>query len=100
MNELNQAIAMIDKKSSILTSSAIAPHLSQRKNIRVADSINSLDLNKYDEILLDTARPGWKSSRKIVSSIYSRLNVSDSWKMAYQKKSVFLWKRSNISRIK
>jgi uncharacterized membrane protein len=96
MNELNQAIAMVDKKSSVLTSSTIAPHLSQRKNIRVADSINSLDVNKYDEILLDTAHPGWKSSPEIVSSIYSRLNKSDNWEMAYQKKSVFLWKRSRL----
>ncbi|MDA7435036.1 DUF2079 domain-containing protein [Synechococcus sp. AH-601-J22] len=96
MNELKQAIAMVNKKSSVLTSSTIAPHLSQRKNIRVADSINSLDVNKYDEILLDTANPGWKSSPEIVSSIYSRLNKSDNWEMAYQKKSVFLWKRSRL----
>ena len=85
---------MVDKKSSVLTSSTIAPHLSQRKEIRIADSINSLDVNKYDEILLDTAQPGWKSSPEIVDSIYYRLNKSNKWKTVFQKKSVVLWKRS------
>ena len=93
INELNEAIALVNNKSSVLTSSAIAPHLSQRKNIKVSDSKNSFDISKYDEILIDTARPGWKSNSAIVDSIYSTVINSDDWETVYQRKSVFLWKR-------
>ena len=93
LNELNEAIALVNNNSSVLTSSAITPHLSQRSNIRFADSKNSTDISQYDEILLDTARPGWESSPEIIDSIHTRLNNSVDWKIVYQEKSIFLWKR-------
>ena len=98
MNEINEAITLVNNKSSVLTSSAITPHLTQRKNIRFADKINSADIDKYDEILLDTARPGWESSPEIVDSIQSRLNNRDDWDIVYQKKSIFLWKRLEMGK--
>ena len=93
INELNAAISLVNEESSVLTSSIIAPHLSKRKDIRISDIKNSLDISKYDEILLDTARPGWKSNSDIVDSIYSRASESDKWEMAYHKKSIFLWRK-------
>ena len=93
INELNVAIRLVNEESSVLTSSIIAPHLSKRKDIRVSDVENSLDISNYDEILLDTARPGWKSNSDIVDSIYSRARESDKWEMAYHKKSIFLWRK-------
>ena len=93
INELNEATRLVNKESAVLTSSTIAPHLSKRKDIRVSDSKNSLDISKYDEILLDTARPGWKSSSDIVNSINSRADESDDWEIAYHKKSIFLWRK-------
>ena len=93
INELNAAVSLVNEESSVLTSSVIAPHLSKRKDIRVSDIKNSLDISKYDEILLDTARPGWKSNSDIVDSIYSRASESDKWEMAYHKKSIFLWRK-------
>ena len=93
MNELNVAIKLVNEESSVLTSSIIAPHLSKRKDIRVSDVENSLDISNYDEILLDTARPGWKSNSDIIDSIYSRAHESDKWEMAYHKKSIFLWRK-------
>ncbi|MEC7739058.1 MAG: DUF2079 domain-containing protein [Cyanobacteriota bacterium] len=93
INELNEAIGLVNDESSVLTSSIIAPHLSKRRNIRVSDSKNSLDISKYDEILLDTERPGWKSNSDIVDSIYSRARKSDNWKVAYHKKSIYLWRK-------
>ena len=93
INELNEAIRLVNKESSVLTSSVIAPHLSKRKDIRVSDIENSLDISKYDEILIDTARPGWKSNSDIVNSIYSRASESSDWEIAFQKKSIFLWRK-------
>lgn len=93
INELNEAIRLVNKESSVLTSSIIAPHLSKRRDIRVSDSENSTDISKYDEILLDTAHPGWKSNSDIINSINSRVSKSDNWAIAYQKKSIFLWKK-------
>ncbi|MBR63466.1 MAG: hypothetical protein CMC60_05405, partial [Flavobacteriaceae bacterium] len=93
INELNEAIRLVNKESSVLTSSVIAPHLSKRKDIRVSDIENSLDISKYDEILLDTARPGWKSNSDIVNSIYSRASESSDWEITFQKKSIFLWRK-------
>ena len=93
LSELNEAITLINEKSSVLTSSAIAPHLSQRKIIKVADVGNAFDVSPYDEILLDTARPGWKSDSEIVNSIYSKVNDSKNWEMVYNEKTVFLWKK-------
>ena len=51
-----------------------------------------MDIDGYDEILLDTESPGWKSDSKIVNSIFSRVKESDNWQMTYHKKSIFLWK--------
>ena len=93
IKELNAAIRLVNVESSVLTSSIIAPHLSKREDIRVSDKRNSLDISKYDEILLDTARPGWKSNSNIVDSIVSRVRESDNWEMVYHKKSIFLWRK-------
>ena len=95
INELNVAISLVNKESSVLTSSIIAPHLSKRRDIRVSDRNNSLDISQYDEILLDTARPGWKSNSDIVDSIRSKARESDKWEVAYHKKSIFLWRKLN-----
>ena len=89
------AISLVNKESSVLTSSIIAPHLSKRRDIRVSDRNNSLDISQYDEILLDTARPGWKSNSDIVDSIRSKARESDKWEVAYHKKSIFLWRKLN-----
>ena len=95
INELNVAISLVNEESSVLTSSVIAPHLSKRRDIRVSDRNNSLDISQYDEILLDTARPGWKSNSDIVDSIRSKARESDKWEVAYHKKSIFLWRKLN-----
>ena len=95
INELNMAISLVNKESSVLTSSIIAPHLSKRRDIRVSDRNNSLDISQYDEILLDTARPGWKSNSDIVDSISSKARESDKWEVVYHKKSIFLWRKLN-----
>ena len=92
-NELNEAIRLVNEESSVLTTSIIAPHLSKRTDIRVSDNENSLDISEYDEILLDSARPGWKSNSDIIDSIHSRASESDNWEIAYQKKSIFLWRK-------
>ena len=68
-------------------------NISQRKIIKVADVGNAFDVSPYDEILLDTARPGWKSDSEIVNSIYSKVNDSKNWEMVYNEKTVFLWKK-------
>jgi hypothetical protein len=58
---------LVNKKSTVLTSSAIAPHLLQRKIIKVGDNSNAFDARSCDESLLDSADPGWKSDSGIVN---------------------------------
>ncbi len=72
----HEAFSLIKSDSSILTTSYLAPHLTQRSQItfpRDTKDINNIDI--YDVILLNPLDPGWQSDRKIQEEYLSKARL-------------------------
>ena len=88
------AILQIDSQSSVLTSSFIAPHLTQRPNLKLAIQGAELgDLSQFDYVLLNQRHPGWASSAEVVNHLLARLQQSPKFELTYQRDGVFLFKK-------
>ena len=63
----NEAFEMIHKKTNVITTSYLVPHLSQRKLIKFPNNKNQMDADfkKYEILLLNPQDPGWGSSKEI-----------------------------------
>ena len=63
----NEAFEMIHKKTNVITTSYLVPHLSQRKLIKFPNNKNQVeaDFKKYKILLLNPKDPGWGSSKEI-----------------------------------
>ena len=53
------------------------------------------NLDNFDEILLDTEKPGWKSNHLYVDNIYKYLESSNEWDKVYEKNFISLFKKFN-----
>ena len=76
INSAHEAFSLIKNDSSILTTSYLAPHLTQRSQItfpRDTKDINNIDI--YDVILLNPWDPGWQSDRKIQEQFLSKAKL-------------------------
>lgn len=59
-----EAFKLISNEDSVLTTSYLAPHLTQRININFPRDLSSLEtINQYDVILLNPMDPGWASDQ-------------------------------------
>ncbi|MEA5533721.1 DUF2079 domain-containing protein [Crocosphaera sp. XPORK-15E] len=88
------AISQISTKGSVLTSTYIAPHLSQRPLIKLAeDGADGFDLNQFDYILLNQLHPGRASSPELIESIKQKIGQIPAFKLTYQKDKVYLFKK-------
>ena len=67
MSSSNEAFAFINENANVITTSYLAPHLSQRKFIKFPNNKNQLDsdLKTYEMLLLNPQDPGWGSSEEI-----------------------------------
>ena len=71
-----QAFKFIRNDSSVLTTSYLAPHITQRRIINFpkdSDDINNM--NQYDVILLNPLDPGWNSGIKVQQSYLTKAKV-------------------------
>tara|TARA_A100001388_G_scaffold277195_1_gene267307 strand:- start:120 stop:1565 length:1446 start_codon:yes stop_codon:yes gene_type:complete len=90
-----EAISFIKDSSAVLTTNDLVPHLSRRKYIKFTDSEKEYNLDNFDEILLDTEKPGWKSNHLYVDNIYKYLESSNEWEKVYEKNFISLFKKFN-----
>ena len=91
-----KAIALIDNRASVLTTTDLAPHLTHRSLIGLTTSkLNSKELNKFTYILLNLRHPGWGSSTEIANSLLTELQKTQQFKLYFQQDDVFLFNNSN-----
>ena len=88
-----EAITLIDKNSSVLTTNDLVPHLSRRKNIKFTDSNVKYNFEEFDEILLDLENPGWKSNKIFAERIQNELNLNKLWFKKYQKDNIIIFEK-------
>jgi uncharacterized membrane protein len=90
----NQAIAQIDSKGGVLTTTDIAPHLTHRLLLGLSDrDFDPEELEKFQYILLNMRHPGWGSSPKIAEALLAKLKQASTFELKFRQDDVFLFTR-------
>ncbi|MDJ0844201.1 DUF2079 domain-containing protein [Crocosphaera sp.] len=88
----NEAISQISTKGNILTSPYIAPHVSQRAIIKLAENgAESSNINQFNYILLNQRHPGRESSPELIKTIKKSVRQNPNFTLTYQKDNVYLF---------
>jgi uncharacterized membrane protein len=91
-----EAIAQIDSKGNVLTTTDLAPHLTHREVVKIANlESKSSNLNQFKYILLNERHPGWSSSEEIASFLIEKLKRSPEFQLTYNQDDVFLFRNRN-----
>ncbi len=86
------AIAQVQTKGGVLTASQVAPHLTHRALVTMAEpGSESLDLLPYDYVLLNAKHPGWAGSVETVQALTQRLEGEPGWRRTYERDGVVLF---------
>jgi uncharacterized membrane protein len=89
-----RAIALIDDRGSVLTTSNLAAQLSQRPVIEMtseAKGVEAVLAPAYDYVLLDLQHPAWPSSETFASALHDRLLASPAYSPIFQENGVVLF---------
>jgi uncharacterized membrane protein len=90
-----QAFQEINTKGGVLTTSDMASHVTHRPLVQLATKDSeSMDLNKFDYILLNQRHPGWASSPEIVNSLITKLKQTPEFSLQYSQDEVFLFAKN------
>lgn len=89
---IDQARQLIPEQVSILTNSAIAPHLTHREVVKLPEKEN-MDLAPLDYVLLDSRHPGFASSHSIIVHLIARIQNQSNWQLVYQRDDVYLFEK-------
>jgi uncharacterized membrane protein len=93
-----EALTQINTKGNVLTTTDIAPHLTHRSVVKIADrNSQSANLNHFSDVLLNLRHPGWSSSKELANNLVDRLQRSPQFKLSYQRDEVFLFKKFSSS---
>lgn len=91
---MGEAVSLVTTKGGVLTTSEIAPHLSDRQLIKLTkdyDRPTNEDLMEYDYVLLNLRHPGWKSNQEFAASLAQQLEIHPDFKLAYRRDDVYLF---------
>ncbi|WP_320666628.1 DUF2079 domain-containing protein [Prochlorococcus sp. MIT 1307] len=91
-----EALNLINKEASVLTTNDLVPHLSARRVI-VSTGQDIKNFERFDQVLLDLKYPGWNSTTKQLKNISKQLNLSSNWSTKYNKGSVRLYDNLSAS---
>ncbi len=98
---VQQAIALIDDRGSVLTTSNLAAQLSHRPVIEMTNEAKGLDAALapgYDHILLDLHHPAWPSSEAFALALRDRLLASPTYRPTFQENGVVLFQAERAFR--
>lgn len=88
------AIAQISPQGSVLTVSQVAPHLTHRPLIKLANSnLELAELNQFEYVLLNLRHPGFGSTPQVAIRLLERLRTMTKFQLTYQRDDVFLFKQ-------
>jgi uncharacterized membrane protein len=94
---MQQAIAQINTKGSVLVPAQVAPHVTHRPVVSlVVKGSESTDLAQFEYVLLNLRHPGWESNQQVVSSLLSRIKSTPIFKLIYQRDDVYLFRKKTI----
>ncbi len=94
----NVAISQISTTGNVLTSTYIAPHVSQRAIIKLAENgAESFDFEQFDYILLNQRFPGRESSPELIETIKKTVGQNPNFNLTYTKDDVYLFTQKTKS---
>lgn len=92
------AIDLVQPNASVLTVMNVAPHLSQRSQIRTATiafdaatGFDPADLTDYDAVLLDMRYPGYSAPAFFLANIFNQVQADSRFQTTYQQDGVYLF---------
>ncbi len=94
MPAMREAVSLVKTKGGVLTTSEIAPHLSDRQLIKLTkdyDPPTNEDLIEYDYVLLNLRYPGWKSNKEFAAALAIQLQDIPDFELAYRRDDVYLF---------
>ena len=87
------ALTQVTKEGDILTSANIAPHVTHRAKVELAiEGSQNINLQQFDDILLNKLHPGWNSSPELIDTLVERIKKIPEFELTYKKKQVYLFK--------
>ncbi len=88
----NEAISKISTQGNVLTSTYIAPHLSQRAMIKLAENgAESFDFQQFDYILLNQRYPGRETSPELIETIKEKVGQNANFNLTYRRDDIYLF---------
>lgn len=96
--QLREAMAMVRPESSLLVSNSLAPHLAHRSILSITSPKEVERLNRYDQILLDSSHPGFKSSPPLVKKMRGVIVADPAWRIDFEQNGVWLFSRQAAPR--
>ena len=87
-----EAIALVETKGSVLTTSHIAPHLTHRPLVRLTQAQTApANLAEFEYVLLNLRYPGWMSDRAFVQNLITKLANNPQFQLKYQQDDIYLF---------
>ncbi|MCY7393769.1 MAG: DUF2079 domain-containing protein, partial [Leptolyngbyaceae cyanobacterium CAN_BIN12] len=89
------AIAQIQPQSRVLTTAFLAPHLTHRPTVQLAIAgTEAIDLDQFDEVLLNVRHPGWASTSRLQQGLVDRLQRDSRFKPLVEQDGVYSFTRA------
>lgn len=89
-----EALALIQTQNGVLTTDALAPHLTHRQVVQlVKQDIKSMDLSPIQYILLNIKHPGGDAPQHYIDSAVVELQKMPDFQLRYQRDKVFLFEK-------
>ena len=87
-----EAIAQVNSKGAVLTTSYIAPHLTHRPFLEYTKLIAPpTTLSQFDYVLLNLRHPGWASSSELARQVFQLAQKTPQLQLQYQRDQVYLF---------
>jgi uncharacterized membrane protein len=89
------AVNLIGRDGSVLTTHAIAPHLTHRPNLDLihASTLQDKHLERFQYILLNSRHPGWQSSQYLSETLRHQLEAHPQFTLQFAQDEVYLFRR-------
>ncbi|MGK7935186.1 MAG: DUF2079 domain-containing protein [Xenococcaceae cyanobacterium] len=90
-----EAIAQIENKGGVLTTTDLAPHLTHRPLVQLATiGSESNDFSNIEYVLLNARHPGWASSAETIHNLREKFRQMPEFKLQYQQDEVVLFAKN------
>ena len=87
-----EAIALVNTKGSVLTTSHIAPHLTHRPIVKLTQAhAPPANLAEFEYVLVNQRYPGWMSDREFVKNLVTQLQNNPQFQLKYQRDDIYLF---------